>query len=407
MKALGYAYPWDVLGDPLFASRVLETGLREVVLAASYHSARAATPYHPAHQLVEARHAALYRPVRSSVWSGRLTPLEPDWVSEPDAFGVAAAQLTSAGLRVSAWVVLTHNSRLGSLAPDVAVRNCFGDLYPYALCPSHAEVRAYAATLAAEAVRDVDLAGVSLEACGQLGLTHLSHHEKTDGAWSPLAQQLLSVCCCSGCAQAWRSRGLDPDDVTDALRRGVQTLRDGGPPPGAGTPQAHHSGGPDAQQSSTPEARQPSSGPSPEDILGTDLATALLEVRHASADSLRHEVLQGISLAVTLHGHPDPWATGASPGLTVAAGKDVAGVLVPCWPTGPASADAIAATRRLVPDDVTVGAYVTVLPPANPDELGAHVERLAAAGTGELHLYHLGLAGPDRRPLLRQLATAG
>ena len=145
----GHAYPWDVLGDPDFADRVRGLGLTEVTLAAAYHSTRAASPLHPRHQVVEAPHAALYRPVRPAVWGGRrLQPLGPAWMSEPDPFGAAAETLRHAGLRVSAWIVLTHNTRLGSAFPDVAVTNCFGDRYSYALCPSHAEVREYAATLA-------------------------------------------------------------------------------------------------------------------------------------------------------------------------------------------------------------------------------------------------------------------
>jgi hypothetical protein len=161
----GHAYPWDVLGDPAFPDRAPS----RVTLAATYHSTRAATPLHPSHQTVDARWAALYRPVREQAWRGRdLRPLPPDWVDTADAFGRAAAILRRAGHRVTAWIVLTHDSRLGTRRPDVAVVNCFGETYRYALCPARAEVRDYAATLAAEAVRDVEVDGISLESCGQL-----------------------------------------------------------------------------------------------------------------------------------------------------------------------------------------------------------------------------------------------
>jgi len=145
----GHAYPWDVVGDPSFADRAVDSGVSTVAIAAAYHSTRAATPLHPDHQLVHARYAALYRPVRERVWgSRRLRPLGPDWMSTEDSFADAAEAVRAAGLRVSAWVVLTHNSRLGTEFPDVAVVNCFGERYPYALCPSGPEVREYAATLA-------------------------------------------------------------------------------------------------------------------------------------------------------------------------------------------------------------------------------------------------------------------
>ena len=48
---------------------VIGLGIGEVSLAATYHGTRAATPLHPAHRLVEAPHAALYRPVRESAWT--------------------------------------------------------------------------------------------------------------------------------------------------------------------------------------------------------------------------------------------------------------------------------------------------------------------------------------------------
>ena len=368
VRVAGHAYAWDVLGDPDFVGRVRDLGIGTVTVAAAYHSCRAATPLHPAHQTVLADYAALYRPVRESVWAGRrLVPKSPQWTDEPDPFGASAAVLREAGLRVGAWIVLTHNTRLGTAFPDVAVVNCFGDRYPYALCPSHAEVRSYAATLAGEALRDVPVDEVSLEACGQLGLTHLCHHEKTDDAWTAEANRLLSVCCCAACRTAWLAAGLDDAALVAALRAAVRA------------------------ESSTVE--------------GLD---AVLAHRHAAADALRAEVLAAVRSAaprafVTLHGHPDPWATGASPGLTPTAARDVDAVLVPCWPTTPASADLVARTAATAS---TVDVYVTVLPPADVAALPEHARRLRAAGATRLSLYHLGLAPQWRQGQLADLAKA-
>ena len=36
-RVVGYAYPWDVIGDPGFAERVRSTDIAQVALAASYH----------------------------------------------------------------------------------------------------------------------------------------------------------------------------------------------------------------------------------------------------------------------------------------------------------------------------------------------------------------------------------
>src|SRR5262249_23884502 len=77
-RGAGHAYPWDVLEDCSFPSRVRGHGLRTVTLAASYHSTRAATPLHP---------------------------LGPRWLDAADPFGSAAATLRAAGLKVRTQVL--------------------------------------------------------------------------------------------------------------------------------------------------------------------------------------------------------------------------------------------------------------------------------------------------------------
>jgi hypothetical protein len=378
VRISGHAYPWDVVGDPAFTGRVLAHGIGSVTLAAAYHSTRAATPLHPQRQVFDVPYAALYRPVRASVWAGqRLRPLGPPAMGVDDPFAAAAEPLRAAGLRVNAWIVLTHNTRLGTEFPAISVTNCFGDRYPYALCPSHPEVRDYAATLATEALHDAPVDEVSLEACGQLGLQHLSHHDKTDDAWTPHVIRLLSICCCTACERVWQKRGLDPGQTRAMLRAAVRA----GCQPGA------------AQVA--PD-------------LDAQVADALLATRHAAADALRAQVLEAVRRAaphapVTLHAQPDPWATGASPGLTPTAASDVDAVLVPVWPTTAASADHVSAVAST---GATVDAYVTVLPPADPAAVTTHVRHLAAAGATRFSLYHLGLAPHWRQPSLSAIVDA-
>lgn len=374
---VGYAYPWDVVGDPSFISRALDLGITRVALAAAYHTTRAATPLHPERRLMDARTAALYRPVRRSAWEGhRLTPAFADWVGVDDPFGQAAAELDRAGIAVDAWIVLTHASGLGTAHPDVTVTNCFGEPYPYALCPQATEVRDYASTLAAEAVRDAPVSGVVLEACGQLGLTHGGHHDKTDGAYDQDQQRWLSVCCCAACRDAWQQAGLDPDAVVGALRA------------------------------------RTSIGARADDDLSADVASALLAARHRATDDLRGSVVTAVRAAsdrplrIALHGQPDPWATGALPGLTPTTADEVDVVVAPCWPTDPSSAATMSRLATELDDRATAGAYVTVLPPVRPDEVTSHVTSLVEAGARQLHLYHLGLVGPDRLPLLARAVDA-
>ena len=171
---------------------------------------------------------------------------------------------------------------------------------------------------------------MSLEACGQLGVDHGSHHEKTEGAWTADARRWLSVCCCAACQSGWSERGLDPPWVVSTLRDAIRAEASG--------------------------------------LVGVvPFADGLLSTRHAAADELRAAVLSALEVPVTLHAHPDPWETGSSPGLTATAASSVASLTVPAWPTAPETADLVV---RAVRTGRPVDAYVTVLPPADPAEVG-------------------------------------
>jgi hypothetical protein len=371
VKVTGYAYPWDVL-EAGFAARARDLGVDEVAVALSYHSARAATPWSASQTAVVARHAAFYRPVREQAWEGkRLRPSIPDWVAAPDSGGDAVRLLTEAGIPAAAWIVLTHNSQLGYEHPDVTVRNCFGESYPWALCPSQPAVREYAATLTAEAVAGLELSSVILEACGPLGAVHQHQHEKTDGVWAPAVARLLSICCCDACAAGW---DLDADTVRAQLVEEVRRL--------VATGDLGVSG----------------------DRLPPELTQMLLRVRQRATDELRAAVLAELAAGtrVVLHGALDPWVTGALPGLTPAAPDDVDAVVLFGW--APATgAEAVAAAREALPDRVAIGSYITAVAAAPVPDIAAYVGELAKAGAAELHLYHLGLAGPGR---WRDLDTA-
>ena len=380
MWVTGYSYPWDVADDPGFVDRATEIGVDEVAIAASYHSTRAATPFRADRTAVVASKAGLYRPVREQAWGARtLRPAPGPWADPTqDKVADAVSVVRDAGLRTALWVVLTHNSALGGENPDRTVRNCFGENYAWALCPANEDVREYSATLAAEALRDLRPDTVILESCGQMGAVHQHQHEKTDAVWAPSVARLLSVCCCSACAAAWQRAGFDPEWITEQLRRQVRSIM------ATGDLAATADGLPD------------------------EIGAVLLSTRQQHTDALRAAVLAEVGSAgrVLLHASADPWATGALPGLTPMTAGEIDAVVLPGWQVGPAALDAVRTTRAAVPENVDVGSYVTAVAPIPVTNIAGYVRDLHAAGAGELHLYHLGLAGPGRLPYLRDAVTA-
>lgn len=377
MTTVAHAYPWDIVGDPAAAARIAGLGVDAVALAAAYHTVRAATPRHPVHRIVDARHAALYLPVREEAWHGkRLVPAEPSWMDGPDSFGTASRSLRDAGLPVYAWTVLTHSSRLGDAHPELTVHNAFGDRYPYALCPVNEDVVEYCQTLVDEIVCAGNPDGVVLEACGPLGLVHGGHHEKTEGAdWGEVHRRLLSLCFCAGCRIAYHDAGIDATDLGHRIRAAV----DG-------------------------EAAPDDMG----EALGAELAAAVLGVRASIARELRRRLVGRVrdlvpDARVVLHASADPWATGPFATVAPDVGAQVDVFTAMGW-SGPGPAEAgIRALRDVAGPDARVAAYLLALPPTPADgaAVAEEARRFAQSGVAELHIYHAGLASNRRLAAIR------
>jgi hypothetical protein len=140
--------------------------------------------------------------------------------------------------------------------------------------------------------------------------------------------------------------------------------------------------------------------------LPPELTQLLLRVRQRATDELRAAVLATLppGIRVVLHGALDPWVTGALPGLTPSAPDDVDAVVLFGWMPA-TGAEAVAAAREALPERVAIASYITAVAAAPVPDIAAYVGELAKAGAAELHLYHLGLAGPGRWPDL-ETATA-
>jgi hypothetical protein len=376
VRAWANLYPWDVDGDPAAPDRIAGLGLAGVTLAAAYHAVRAVTPFHPGHRIVT-RDAAVYYRAAAARWRetasrpGRLRPA----VRRPaGSFERAAAALRSRGLAVTAWAVITHNDRLGAVVPSAAVRNAFGDAYPWALCLASPAVRDYAACLASEVAALAEADAVELEACGWYGAGHLSAHDKTGGAAGGAAEWLLSVCFCTSCRREYAAAGADPAWLAARVRAAVDLPGDAALPGAA--------------------------------------AAVLAGVRASLATRFQREVVAAAREAapgkpVYLHAHPDPRATGANPGYEPTALAGVAGIVLSCWDPGTAPA-LVARAAAAVPDGTGIAASllaVTGLGGA-PATLPAQAAAVHAAGASELRLYHAGLASAADLAAIRRLGPA-
>jgi hypothetical protein len=363
-------------GDPAAADRIAGLGLTGVTLAAAYHAVRAVTPQHPGHRIVTRDAGVYFQPDPARWRDARLRPVAAAAGDDgPGTFERAAAALRAAGLPVTAWVVVTHNSRLAG-AGECLVRNAFGDVYPWALCAASDAVREYAVLLAADAAALAGVDAIELEACGWYGFEHGSAHDKTGGVAGPARDWLLSLCFCGACASAYRDAGAVPAELAALVRAAA----DGGP------------------------------------ALPAEVSAMVDAARAAASGRLLAGVLAAVRAAgpgrpVLVHSHPDPRAVGANPGYDPAVlcgpgGAD--GVLLGCG--DPVTApDLVARTAAAAPPGSAIVAVLQAVAGlgGQPATLPAQAEAVRAAGATGLRIYHAGLAAQSDLAAIRDLCRAG
>jgi hypothetical protein len=225
-------HAWDLDGaDPAaVADELRALGLDACSLAFGYHGGRMVLPRGRRGRVRELDPGAVYFASDPSRYQGlRLRPRVAPEASLVPPFVRACA---GAGIAVGAWVVVCHNDRLGAAHPECCVENVYGDRYPYALCPSHPEVRRYAAALCADVAATPGVARLELEALGFMGVEHASLHDKCGVPLGAAATWLLSVCACQWC----RVRVGAPLDAFAPRARLWLDDHFAAPAPGAGRP---------------------------------------------------------------------------------------------------------------------------------------------------------------------------
>jgi hypothetical protein len=225
-----YAFAEDLRaeGTGPVLDRVLGYGCDGLTVAAAYHRARDVTPHGPPR--VTLRRDGVHFVPPPDLFRGLrlLPPVQP---GADDGLLANLRRLTAQrGARLHGWTVFLHNTTLGLAHPEVTQQNCFGDrAAPADLCPSHPDVRAYAAALA----RSVARQGVDTVVAESLHFgffRHGYHHDRCFAELGPVEEFLLGLCFCAHCLARAQAAGADGEAARAAAARIVGGTLDGGAP---------------------------------------------------------------------------------------------------------------------------------------------------------------------------------
>lgn len=381
MRLCLYLHPFDLraLAGHGGLARVRDLGFDEVAIAASYHDGRWLTPWHPEGRVRFLEDGTVHFRPRADYGVLPPQPSSEALAAGPSPLERLCAEAGAAGLQARAWTVFTHNSRLGALRPDLCVMNAVGDRYPYALCPAQPAVQRHVAALAQDVGAHAGLQTIELEALGQMGWKHSSHHDKASFAPSGLLDAALSACFCPACAAQMAAAGHDPAAAQAAARGYVErALADGD----ALSPGKHPG------------------NPLEAAAAAADLGwlEAVLAGRAATVRTLAALVAQAAPrTAHAVQVHPHPWFTGSQLAADVASAFP-AGVerVVTAYGEGPdaigrmlAAASIQAARRAGAPLRVCVWPKAPQF--TGDDDLVKLRDACRANGVGAIAVYHLGL----------------
>ncbi len=378
MQLAVYAHPFDL--EALAAQgglpRLRDLGIAEVALATSYHDGRWLMPWHPQGRVRFLEDGTVH--FRPGPDYGVLRPQPSSFVPAqgPSPLERLCREAPAAGLRVRAWNVLTHNSRLGALHPDLCVQNAFGDPYRYALCPAQPAVQQYIEAMTRDLARHAGLTTIEFEALGQMGYKHSSHHDKASFTATGLLDAALSACFCAACVRQLSEGGAD----AAALRTAVRAVVDA--------------------QIGASDAMAPGKLPAgPADLAAAAVDASwlgpLLAARTRTVQQLARTIFGSAQTARAVQVHPHPWFTGSQLAAPSAAAFPTADERVlTCYGDGP---DAI---QRLLGSDGVVALRrsprrLCIWPRAPQFTSDQDLEKVRDLcqqhGIASIAIYHLGL----------------
>lgn len=377
MQVALYVHPFDLKALDAHGglARLCDLGIAELSMATSYHDGRWLTPWNPERRVRFLEDGTTH--FRPGSDYGRLAPVASSEVSPtgPSPLELVCEQAPAAGLQVRAWTVFGHNTRLGVLHPEASVQNAHGDRYPYALCPSQPDVQRYHASLMSDLAGHQGLGSIELEALGQMGIQHSSHHDKKSFSPSGLLGFALSACFCSACLAVHASLGNDGERAQTQVRAFVDA----------------HTTDADAMEPLAVPASH--GGLSDEQRVWVDQVLAARSHTVGQLAELASSACGGLRRAVQVH--PDAWFTGSqlsAPAAAAFASGDER--VLTCYGEGPAQIAkllALPGCQSIKESPLRLSIWPKAPQFASDQDLAKIRELCTEHGIASVGIYHLGL----------------
>ena len=209
------SYAWDLAehGTSNAVQSFVDMGLDTVSMAGTYHAGKFLRP--------QGKNGKVYFPEDGTAYfrhdDARYGAIKPQPNSLLTQTDILRELCENPAVATNVWLVLLHNTTLGTQHPDSVVRNAFGDPYFYNLCPSAPAARAYAIGLATDVTESYPVSGISLEAPGFTPYAHGYHHEMSFVRQNAWFEGYMGLCFCHHCVAAAAGQGID----AEALKRRV------------------------------------------------------------------------------------------------------------------------------------------------------------------------------------------
>lgn len=202
-----YTYAWDLAeeGVSKAVGQFEALGLDTVTIAGSYHAGKFLRPHGRAGKVYFPEDGTVYFKANPARY-GAIKPVANSLLSSQDVLRELTSQER---IKTNVWLVLLHNTLLGSAHPDSAVSNAFGDRYIYNLCPSAPDARAYAIGLAQDVTETYPVSGLSMETPGFLPYAHGFHHEFALNRPNRWLDSQLGLCFCPHCLKGAKAAGIN------------------------------------------------------------------------------------------------------------------------------------------------------------------------------------------------------